>query len=94
MRPLTVMTGFVLGSSASIATSLALVLIVFAILGDDYPRVQLEFRPLTVSMLIFTALTAIAAASFYTLLRNRRGRWPLQVLMWVAVGLTGLWFWP
>ena len=57
MRPLTVLTGFVMGSCVSIAVSLLFVLIVFTLIGDDYPRVQHEFDPLTRSLGIFTAMT-------------------------------------
>ena len=39
---------------------LALVLIVFLVLGDDYPRLQHEFRPLLISMTIFLGMTIIA----------------------------------
>jgi hypothetical protein len=94
MRPLTVITGILLGSCLSIAFSLAAVMFVFLILGDDYPRLSHEIRPLFISFAIFTALTAISAMSFYTLLKDHGARWPLQGVMWASLAATGAYFWP
>jgi Ni/Fe-hydrogenase subunit HybB-like protein len=94
MRPLTVLTGFVMGSSVSIAVSLLFVLIVFALVGDEYPRVRHEFEPLTRSLGIFTAMTAISVGSFYTLVKNNPWRFAAQGLLWSGVFLTGWYYWP
>ncbi len=94
MRPLTVITGILLGSCLSIAFSLAAVMLVFLILGDDYPRLSHEIRPLFASFAIFTALTAISALSFYTLLKDHATRWPLQGAMWLSLAATGVYYWP
>ncbi len=94
MRPLTVLTGFVMGSCVSIALSLLLVLITFSLLGDEYPRVRHEFGPLTRSLGIFTAMTAISAGSFYTLVKNHPWRLVAQGLLWIGVFLTGWYYWP
>jgi Ni/Fe-hydrogenase subunit HybB-like protein len=94
MRPLTVLTGFVMGSSVSIAVSLLFVLIVFALVGDEYPRVRHEFEPLTRSLGIFTAMTAISVGSFYTLIKNHPWRFAAQGLLWSGVFLTGWYYWP
>ena len=59
MRPLTVLNAIVLGSCVSIAVSLAAVLLMFLVLGDDYPRLAYEFRGLVVSFAIFLAMTAV-----------------------------------
>src|SRR5690606_27629872 len=40
MRPLTVITGIVLGSCVSISVSLGAVLFIFLVLGDEYPRLD------------------------------------------------------
>jgi hypothetical protein len=85
MRPLTVITGVLLGSSLAITVSLAGVLVVFAILGDDYPRLQHEFSPLLSSLLIFLGMTVISALSFYALLINHGARWWGQSLMWMSL---------
>ena len=94
MRPLTVITGILLGTSGSIAVSLAAVLLIFVILGDDYPRLQHEFWPLTYSVLIFLGMTIISALSFYAMLIRHRARLLAQVLMWSGLFATGWYYWP
>jgi hypothetical protein len=94
MRPLAVINGVVLGSCLSIAVSLSAVMIVYAFLADDYPRLQSEFGPLFASMLIFTGMTVLSGASFYTLLTNRRARLVLQLAMWVGLAATTWYYWP
>jgi hypothetical protein len=92
MRPLTVITGILLGSCLAITISLAAVLVIFLILGDDYPRLQHEFRPLSFSLLIFFGMTIISAASFYALLINHQTRWFGQLLMWAGVFATSWYY--
>jgi hypothetical protein len=87
-------TGILLGSCAAITISLAMVLIVFLLLGDDNPRLQHEFRPLLSSMLIFLVMTAISAASFYSLLIGHRARYAAQALMWLGLLGTAWYYWP
>lgn len=94
MRPLMVINGILLGSCLSIAVSLALVLLVFVIIGDDHPRLQDEFRPLLVSLSIFLGMTAISAASFYALAKRHPRRQWLQGLMWLGFVATGWYYWP
>lgn len=94
MHPMTVITGILLGSCLSITVSLAAVLVVFLLLGDDYPRLQHEFRPLLLSMIIFLGMTITSALSFYSLIINHRIRHWLQGLMWVGFLATGWHFWP
>ena len=93
MRPLTVITGILLGSCLAITVSLAAVLFVFLILGDDYPRLRHEFRPLLSSVLIFFGMTSVSAVSFYALLINHPARWWGQALMWTGLTMTGWYFW-
>ena len=94
MRPLSVITLIILGSSFAITFSLAAVVLVVLILGDDYPRLQREFDPLLSSLLLFLVMTAIAAASFYSLLKEHALRYWLQAAMWLAMFLVGLYYWP
>ncbi len=94
MRPLTVINGIFFGSCLSIAVSLGFVVIVFLIIGTDHPRLQAEYRPLTISLSIFLGMTAISGASFYSLLINHRWRWPAQALLWAGLGATGWYYWP
>lgn len=94
MRPLTVITGVALGSCFSVMLSLGAVLIIFLILGDDYPRLQHEFRGLLVSFAIFLSMTAIAAVSFYWMLMTHPARFAAQAAMWAGLMLAGYYYWP
>ena len=94
MRPLTMITGILLGSCLAIFVSLTMVLIVFLVLGDDHPRLQHEFRPLLVSMFIFLGMTIISAGSFYTLVMEHRARFWAQALMWGSLVTTAWYYWP
>jgi hypothetical protein len=94
MRPLTVITGILLGSCLSIAFSLAAVLFVFLVLGDEYPRLEHEFSPLLRSLAVFTAMTAISALSFYWLLKEHEHLWLAQGAMWLGLLATGQYYWP
>ena len=78
----------------SIWVSLMLVLIVFLVLGDEYPRLQHEFRPLLASMIIFLGMTIISAASFYSLIIGHSRRYLAQALMWVGLAATTWYYWP
>lgn len=94
MQPLTVITGILLGTSASIGAGLAVVLLLFFILADEHPRLAAEFAPLLTSTGIFVGMTAICAASFIGLVRNRRWKWAAQGLMWSGLLLVVLYYLP
>lgn len=94
MRPLSVVTLIILGSSFAITFSLAAVVLVVLILGDDYPRLQREFDPLIRSLGLFVVMTLIAAASFYTLLINHAARYWVNAAMWAALCGIGYYYWP
>lgn len=94
MRPLTVVTGILLGSCLSIAVSLAAVLFIFVLLGDEFPRLNYEFRALVSSLLIFTGMTAIAALSFYWMLIGHPKRKIAQWLLWSGLMTTIYYYWP
>jgi hypothetical protein len=94
MRPLSVVTLIILGSSFAITFSLAAVLLVVLILGDEYPRLQGEFEPLVESLILFLGMTMIAAASFYTLIKNHAARFWLNAAMWLGLLGVGFYYWP
>jgi hypothetical protein len=94
MRPLSVVTLIILGSSFAITFSLAAVLLVVLILGDEYPRLQGEFEPLVESLILFLGMTTIAAASFYTLIKNHAARFWLNAAMWLGLLGVGYYYWP
>ena len=94
MRPLTVITGILLGSCLAITVSLSAVLVVFLILGDEYPRVEYEFGSLVSSVSIFLGMTIVCAGSFYTLVINHRARYIAQGLMWAGFAATTWYYLP
>lgn len=94
MRPLSVITLIILGSSFAITFSLSAVILVVLILGDEYPRLQNEFPPLLSSLALFLVMTAIAAASFYTMMKEHALRYWWQAAMWLGLIVVGLYYWP
>lgn len=94
MRPLTAVNLIVLGSCFAIAFSLAAVLIVVLVLGDEYPRLEAEFRPLLKSLVLFLGMTVISAASFYGLVITHPLRFLAQGAMWLGLLATGWYYWP
>jgi uncharacterized membrane protein len=94
MRPLTAVNLIILGSCFAIAFSLAAVLLVVLVLGDEYPRLQSEFDPLLQSLLLFLGMTALSAASFYSLIKSHRLRFWAQGAMWLGLLGTGWFYWP
>ena len=94
MRPLTVVNLIILGSSFAITFSLAAVLIVVLVLGDEYPRLDREFEPLLDSLMVFVGMTAISSASFWGLVKNRRWKYWAHGGMWLGLLATGWYYWP
>ena len=94
MRPMTVLTGFVLGTAVSITFGLAVVGLLFLILASDYPQVRAEISPLLQASGVFLCLTVAAGVSFIGLLRGRRWRWAAQIAMWAVVAGAVLYFLP
>ena len=89
MRPLTVLTGIVLGSAAAASFSLFATLIVFAFLLGDHPQFRSEMPMLALYTAASVGLTGVAAISFIGELRDRSWRRWSQAAMWgVVVGLT------
>jgi len=83
-----------MGTCVSITISLFFVLIVFALIGDEFPRVQHEFASLIKSLGVFTAMTVISAGSFYLLLMGHRLRFVAQTGLWTGIFATGWYYWP
>ena len=94
MKPLTIITGVVLGSAASITLGLAVVILIFVLSGLDQPRIRDEFPPLVSSVALFALLTAVSAASFVALARQKAWRWWAQLTMWALLGAIGVYYWP
>ena len=94
MRPLTAITGILLGSCVAITVSLAAVLFVYLVLGTDHPRIAHEFRPLVTSMLIFLGMTSICGLSFYSQLIGHRARYWILAIMLTGFAATTWYYLP
>jgi hypothetical protein len=94
MRPLGFLTGIVLGSAASIALVLAMVVVIFAVTASQQPTVSREFPGLLVTAGLFAVLAAAAGAAFVGLQRERPWRWIAQAAMWLTVAAIGWHYWP
>jgi uncharacterized membrane protein YoaK (UPF0700 family) len=94
MRPLGFLTGVVLGSAASIALVLAMVIVIFALTAAQQPSVGREYPDLLVTAGLFAVLAALAGAAFVGLQRKRPWRWFAQALMWLAMAAIGWYYWP
>ena len=93
MRPLTVLTGIVLGSSAATTFGLGATLVVFVVLGDEHPQFRSERPMLAVYLAIFVGLTALAGASFIGLAKERPWRRWAQAALWVTLCLLAAIYW-
>ena len=93
MRPLTVLTGIVLGSAAATTFGLAATLIVFVVLSDEHPQFRGELPLLGVYLAIFAGLTALAGASFIGLARARPWRRWAQAALWSTLCLLAMVYW-
>ena len=93
MRPLTVLTGIVLGSSAATTFGLGATLVVFLVLSGEFPEFRAELPLLALYLALFVGLTALAAISFVGLAKNRPWRRWAQAAMWGALaGLAALYW--
>lgn len=94
MRPLAVIIGILLGSCLAITVSLAAVLFVFVVLGDDYPRLQHEFIPLRNSLFIFLGMTIISGLSFYSVIIRHKARYWALAIMLIGLAATTWYYLP
>lgn len=94
MGPLGFLTGVVLGSAASIALVLGMVLVIFLAVSPDHPALLEEYAYLVLAVLRFGVLAAVAAAAFAGLQKKLRWRWVAQGAMWLALAAIGWSYWP
>lgn len=93
MRPLTVLTGIVLGSSAATTFGLGATLIVFLVLSGEFPRFRAELPSLALYMVLFCGLTALAAVSFIGQARERPWRRWAQLALWGTLAALAMAYW-
>ena len=93
MRPLTVLTGIVLGSSAATTFGLAATAVVFLALSGEHPQFRSELPMLLRYLLVFIVLTALAALGFLGLARHRPWRLWAQLGMWASLAAVAALYW-
>ena len=93
MRPLTVLTGIVLGSSAATTFGLGATLVVFLVLSGEFPRFRAELPLLARYFALIFGLTALAAVSFIGQARERPWRRWAQLAMWAALAALAALYW-
>ncbi|MGH6892121.1 MAG: hypothetical protein ACREEP_07675 [Dongiaceae bacterium] len=94
MGPLGFLTGVVLGSAASIALVLTMVVVIFALSSGSQAAIGTEYPRLLGAAGLFAVLTAIAGAAFMGVQHGRPWRWYAQAAMWLALALLGWYYWP
>jgi len=94
MGPLGFLTGVVLGSAASIAGVLAMVLVIFLVVSADHPALLEEYRPLVRAVIQFGLLAVVAAAAFLGLQKRLAWRWLAQASMWAVLAVIAWSYWP
>jgi hypothetical protein len=94
MQPLTILLGIVFGSVVSVAVSLAIVLLVFALRSGEDSRYVLEIPELWRATLMFTLTAIVAGLAFLGSLRAAPWRlWPMAALSLALTGI-GFYYWP
>lgn len=94
LRPLAVLLGIALGSTACLFVGLVLTAIVFLLLPEYSDRFAGEWRPLLKGIAWTGILTAAAAASFIGELKATPWRRGVQVALGLAIAFA-LWrYWP
>ena len=94
MRPLTVLTGIVLGSSVATTFGLGATLVVFLVLSGETPQFRDELPMLAGYLAIFASLTAVAMVSFIGQVRQRPWRRWAQAAMWLGMAaVAGVYGW-
>lgn len=94
MGPLGFLTGVVLGSAASIALVLLMVLVIFALSSGAQAALGREYPGLLAAAALFALLAAVSAAAFVGLQRERHWRWLAQGAMWLTLAAIAWHYWP
>lgn len=94
MRPLGFLTGVVLGSAASIALVLLMVVAVFAFSSAGSAAIEAEYPGLLASAGLFGVLAAAAGTAFVGLQRERPWRLAAQGAMWLLLAAIVWYYWP
>lgn len=94
MRPLTILLGILMGSTVTIAFGLAMVLIIFLILGNEATALQAERGSLLTSIAVFIPLAAISVASFLGDIKQKPWRRLALAGLVAGIGVVAWVYWP
>jgi hypothetical protein len=94
MGPLGFLTGIVLGSAASIALVLVMVVVKFALTAGSEPAIGREYPDLLSTAGLFALLAAVAGTAFVGLQRERSWRWIAQAALWLVLSGIAWYYWP
>ena len=94
MQPLTVLTGILFGSAASIAFGLAVSVIVSFAVSRESPQLAAELGALWRHTVLFLGLTGLCGLGFYGLVKRTPWRWVAQGVMWLALAAATRFYWP
>jgi hypothetical protein len=83
-----------MGSTVSLAVGLALTWVVFLLMPQHADRLAAEKAPLLKAILLFTLLSAAAAAAFYAEIRTRQWRAPAIGAMLALLAVAVWTYWP
>jgi hypothetical protein len=94
MRPLAALLAILTGSAVALASGLLLTWIVILFLPAEQARFAPEHAALVRAVLVFTAFSAVAAASFYGEQRERPWRLAAHAVTLAMFALTVWLYWP
>jgi len=94
VSPLAVLMGIIMGSAVTISIGLAMVLVVFLLMGSEYPALAREYGALLTSFGLFLALAFVSSYAFVAVLRQGRWRWHAQFATWLTVAILSFHYWP
>jgi hypothetical protein len=94
MGPLGFLTGIVLGSAASIALVLGMVVVIFTLTAGAQAAIGREYPELLATAGLFALLAAVSGAALIGLQRDRPWRWIAQAAMWLALCGIAWYYWP
>ena len=98
MRPLAFINGVILGSAGALGGAIGVILFFRWVMTQDPTLDQtvvqghLPLGALSADMLVFLALTAVAALAFWGELRERRWRTPADLALATALTAVFIWF--
>lgn len=94
MRPMAVLIGIIMGSAIALTLSLSMSGIVFMLLPEYAARLAPERLPLLKGLAWSAGLAAVGAASFIGELRQRRWRYPAQIVLAGILATLTITYWP